>query len=250
MNARDDQPDGREPQPAPLRKRDLARAIREARVAQSARSDVIVDLRAGEIARLEQLSEDVAAVLDQVPEAHLDMFDGGLVPGFPPRLWIDMLTFVDMGRDRRTFRLIRDSRSGRTTLAESPDASVIIDKITEYVAHRVVERERVMASDSVFPALLPTSPPTAVALPAATVPAPPPAPVPEQAVLPPRQPAAPIEAQVTPVWARPDYDHDDRAPRVADGRWVPFAFLSGSLTGVLILAAMMWALLSLGIAPS
>lgn len=249
MNAMDDQPDGREPQPASLRKRDLARAIREARVAQSARSDVIVDLRAAEIARLEQLSEDVAAVLDQVPEAHLDMFDGGLVPGFPPRLWLDMLTFVEMGRDRRTFRLVRDSRAGRAILAESPDASVIIDKVTEYVAHRVVERERVMASDTVFPAV-PAAPSVALALPAANVPAPAPAPVPDQAVLPPRPPAAPIEAQVTPVWARPDYDHEDRAPRVADGRWVPFAFLSGSLTGVLILAAMMWALLSLGIAPS
>lgn len=128
--------------------RDLSAALRSARMQQAERSDVIVDLRAAEIARLELLRDDIAAIMRQVPAEHASLFDGGLIPGYPPRLWIDILTFVEMGRDKRTYRLQRDTREGRTTLHETAHAPEMVDKITTYVAHRIVERERAFAENS------------------------------------------------------------------------------------------------------
>jgi hypothetical protein len=49
-----------------------------------------------------------------------------------------------MGRDKRMYRLVQDTRFGRIVLAESHDTSVIVEAVTDYVARRMVERERAM----------------------------------------------------------------------------------------------------------
>lgn len=138
---------GEGPTTPPGSARDLTAALRRARLAQAERSDVIVDLRAAELARLELLRDEVAAVMRQVPPEHTSLFDGGLVPGYPPRLWIDILTFVEMARDKRTYRFLRDTREGRTTLHETLEPSDMTDRITDYVAHRIIERERAIAEE-------------------------------------------------------------------------------------------------------
>jgi hypothetical protein len=142
--------------------RDLSAALRSARMQQAERSDVIVDLRAAEIARLELLRDDIAAVMRQVPAEHASLFDGGLIPGYPPRLWIDILTFVEMARDKRTYRFQRDTREGRMTLHETADAREMADKITTYVAHRIIERERALAENGTS---VPLGPPAAPGMP-------------------------------------------------------------------------------------
>lgn len=124
----------------------LRLALRRARVEAAERTDVVVDMRAAELARLELLKDDLEPVFAQVPR-DVDLFDLGLSQGERPRLFIDMVTFVEMGRDKRSYRLMRDGRHGRAVAAESPDADVIVDAVTAYVARRLVERERLLSDD-------------------------------------------------------------------------------------------------------
>ena len=50
-----------------------------------------------------------------------------------------------MGRDKRLYRFVLDTRHGRKVLAESPQAEEIVTAVTDYVARRMVERERALA---------------------------------------------------------------------------------------------------------
>jgi hypothetical protein len=124
----------------------LASAIRRARIEEAERSDVLTVLRGVEIARLEMLYEAARPVLEQVPE-HVDLFDAGVVPGERPRLYIDMIGFVEMGRDRRTYRFLQDTRHGRIEIAESDRLDTMTDALAGYIARRLVEREKALAAD-------------------------------------------------------------------------------------------------------
>jgi hypothetical protein len=52
-----------------------------------------------------------------------------------------------MGRDKRTYRFLQDSRFGRKILLESPEIPEIVTAVTRYVARRMIERERAIAGD-------------------------------------------------------------------------------------------------------
>jgi len=130
----------------PADRRRLDEAIRKARIAQAEQTDVVVDLRAAELARLAMIEDELKEISAQLPQNN-DQFDFALVPGNPPRLWIDMIAFVMMGRDRKTYRFVKDTRSGRQVIAESTDPAAIGAKVTDYVAHRIIERERLLAGE-------------------------------------------------------------------------------------------------------
>ena len=108
----DDRPAERDSMAGPadraVRPASLSAAIRAARVEVADRAQALGDLRDAELARLELLREMLEPVLAQVPP-EVDLFDAGLVPGEHPRLFIDMVAFVEMGRDRRTYRLVQDA---------------------------------------------------------------------------------------------------------------------------------------------
>jgi hypothetical protein len=125
----------------------LKDAVRQARIEMAERTAVIVDLRNAEIARLELLDEALAPVFAEIPEG-VELFDRGITPGDPPRLWIDMIAHVVMGRDKRSYRLVQDTRYGRRVLAESSEVGEIAQAVTNYVARRLVERERVLEGDT------------------------------------------------------------------------------------------------------
>jgi hypothetical protein len=133
----------------PLSLRD---ALRKARIEAADRTGVVVDLRDAEVARLEILNEALDPLFAQVP-TEIDLFDRGISQGETPRLWIDVVGHVVMGRDKRIYRFVQDTRFGRIVLAESHDVPVIVDAVTDYVARRRVEREH---------ALAPTEPPAPV----------------------------------------------------------------------------------------
>lgn len=128
------------------RVQDLQSAIREVRVAQSERSDVVVELREAERTRLDLLAEELQPVAADLPEGN-DEFALAVLPGDPPRYWVDATAFVMMGRDKRTYRFLRDSRLGRTVIGESSDMDSIAQLVTRYVAERIVEKERALAAD-------------------------------------------------------------------------------------------------------
>jgi hypothetical protein len=127
----------------------LKDAVREARIEAAERSGVVVDLRDAELARLELLNEALDPLFKDVP-TDVELFDRGISRGDVPRLWIDMIAHVEMGRDKRQYRFVQDTRYGRAVLAESHDMPPIVHVVTRYVARRLIERERALADDTSF----------------------------------------------------------------------------------------------------
>src|SRR6185503_13020980 len=126
----------------PVRLRD---ALRQARIEAADRTGVVVDLRDAEVARLEILNEALDPLFKEIPD-HVDMFDRGISQGVTPRLWIDVIAHVVMGRDKRIYRFVQDTSYGRIVIAESHDVPVIVDAVTGYVARRMIEREHAMVA--------------------------------------------------------------------------------------------------------
>ncbi len=120
--------------------RRLAEAIREVKNAAADREDVVVDMREAQRMRLELIAAELAPVFADVP-ADVDIFDFAISSGLQPRLWIDAVSHVAMGRDKRSYRFVRDTRMGRVVLAESHDMKPVADQVTRYIAERLVERQ-------------------------------------------------------------------------------------------------------------
>jgi hypothetical protein len=133
------------PQNVPVQP-DLVASIRQARVENAERADAIAELRELEIVRLKALESALESVVDQTPQG-VDLFDLALTQSEHPRLFLDMIAFVDMAHDKRTYRFFQDTRSGRVLIAESQSIDTIVAAVADYVARRLVERERALTAD-------------------------------------------------------------------------------------------------------
>src|ERR1700733_13320041 len=127
----------------------LKAAMHAARIEAAERTSVVVDLRDAEVARLELLNEALNGLFAEIP-SEIDLFDRGVSRGDTPRLWIDAVAHVAMGRDKRMYRFLHDTRIGRRVLAESHDIADIVKAVTGYVARRLIERERALDEDPEF----------------------------------------------------------------------------------------------------
>jgi hypothetical protein len=127
--------------------RPLKDAVREARIEAAERSGVVVDLRDADVARLELLNEALDPLFKEIPD-DVELFDRGVSKGDIPRLWIDVVSHVEMGRDKRQYRFVQDTRYGRAVLAESYEVPALAQAVTQYVARRLVERERALSDDA------------------------------------------------------------------------------------------------------
>jgi hypothetical protein len=134
------------PEPDLAARPDLAAEIRQARVENAERAEAIADLREIEMGRLALLESALKPVVGQTPPG-VDMFDLALAQGAHPRLFIDMIAFIDMAHDRRTYRFHQDTRNGRVLIAENQSVDAIAATVARYVARRLIERERALASD-------------------------------------------------------------------------------------------------------
>jgi hypothetical protein len=140
-------PANTENQPADARPSDkLKFAVRRARLDDAERTKVVSELRGAEIARLEMLRDEILPVAAEIP-ADIDLFDIGLAATERPRLFIDMIGFIEMGHDRRTYRFIQDTRLGRVVIAESERMEPIVEAVSDYIARRLIEREKALAAD-------------------------------------------------------------------------------------------------------
>jgi hypothetical protein len=122
----------------------LKEALRQVRIESAERSGIVLEMRDAEAARLEMLNEVLDKVFAEIP-ADADIFDRGVSRGDVPRLWIDITAYVLMGRDKRTYRFVQDTRYGRKVLSESTDIVQTAKAITRYIAARLIERERALA---------------------------------------------------------------------------------------------------------
>jgi hypothetical protein len=134
------------PQNVPVQP-DLGASIRQARVENAEHADAIAEVRELEIVRLKALESALEPVVDQAPQG-VDLFDLALTQSEHPRLFVDMIAFVDMAHDKRTYRFFQDTRNGRVLMAESQSLDTIVAAVADYVARRLVERERAVTVDS------------------------------------------------------------------------------------------------------
>src|SRR5258708_5373059 len=132
----------------------LTQAVHLARVEAAERTSVVVDLRDAEVARLELLNEALDPLFAEIPP-EVELFDRGVSQGDTPRLWIDSVAHVAMGRDKRAYRFLHDTRVGRRVLAESHEIPDIVQAVTSYVARRLVEPQRALDEDPEFITRLP-----------------------------------------------------------------------------------------------
>ena len=121
-------------------------AVRRARVDSADQAEAQEHLRQAEAARLALLEDAIRPVFDEIPD-EIDVFDLGLTHGDRPRLFLDMIAFIDLAHDRRTYRFFQDTRHGRVLIAESESADKILAAVTNYVARRLIEREQALAAD-------------------------------------------------------------------------------------------------------
>ncbi len=190
--------------------RNLTDAIRKVRVAESERTDVVVELREAERARLDMLADELRTVFAEVPEGD-EQFVFQISGGSQPRFWIDMTSLVLMGRDRRTYRFVKDTRLGRTVILETTDLDDMADCITQYVAERIIERERALEADWLA-----------------------------DRITRPEQPSAKSEKRTRLLRrAEEPANASEPRPRVHPG-WIVSAFLGGLLVGVGALLAYAW----------
>src|SRR5690242_21590292 len=102
-------------EPRSLRLRD---ALHKARIEAADRTGVVVDLHDAEVARLEILNEALDPLFADIPDG-IELFERGITRGDPPRLWIDIIAHVVMGRDKRLYLFVQDTRYGRRVLGET-----------------------------------------------------------------------------------------------------------------------------------
>jgi hypothetical protein len=129
----------------PAASRSLREAIRKARLEEAERLDVSADHRDGEIARLDLLKAELETVFAEIP-ANDDRFSLVLVPSRPARLWIDLFTYAAVDDASGAYLFVRNSENGRRTLFSASNVTDIADRITRYMAHEIVRRERLEAA--------------------------------------------------------------------------------------------------------
>lgn len=93
--------------------------------------------------RLDALAQSLRSVYSEIPkvaQARQDAFTFALLPGKPPRFWVDLTSFVVMTDGGQTFHFMKDVREGRITLFESDSLEETANAITDYVAERIVQQ--------------------------------------------------------------------------------------------------------------
>ena len=122
----------------------LEEQIRVARLAHAERLTAMENIHDASVLRLQVLKDELTPVFAQNMAARR-VIDLVLVPGDPPRLWIDMTSYVTMGPDPQTYRLQRDTFCRHELLLASRKRSEVIAGITAHVASHLVEREKQLA---------------------------------------------------------------------------------------------------------
>lgn len=128
------------------RVRSLREAVHKARVADADRNDALEERRQSEIVRLELVTQELESLFAEAA-GKSDQFVFEISKGATPRLWIDATSHVAMANDIRSYRFVKDTRLGRIVLAETDDVGVVSDRITSYVAERIVDQERSIEAD-------------------------------------------------------------------------------------------------------
>ncbi len=128
----------------------MMKALREARLAEASQLDSILALQDARALRLDALRAELVPQLANNAAARA-MFDLNVQTGATPRLWIDLVSFVVMEPDSRTYRLVQDHEDRRSTLFETRDLQHMVQFATKYLAHRIIAREKAALGITAMP---------------------------------------------------------------------------------------------------
>ncbi len=117
----------------------LAGALREARQAEAAHFEAALELREAKALRLQLLKDDLMPLVQASAEAR-ELFDLVLLPGEEPKLWVDLISFVVMEPDHRSYRFLQHRQDRREILFETPDREVMAAALRRHMAHLLVAR--------------------------------------------------------------------------------------------------------------
>ena len=123
----------------------LADALREARQAEAAHFEATLDLRDSKSLRLQLLKDDLLPLVKSSPEAR-ELFGLALIPGEAPKLWIDLISFIVMEPDPRSYRFLQHRQDRREILFETSDRELMAAAVRRHMAHLMVARERQQAT--------------------------------------------------------------------------------------------------------
>jgi hypothetical protein len=112
------------------------------------RSGPMDEIQDAQSLRLFALKEDVEAeMVQQLPRQNWPELT--LIPGDPPRLWVDRLGWVSMTPDPRSYCFELDGEGGRSLVLQTRNREEMVAAILDYASRRQVVKQRVIGG---FPA--------------------------------------------------------------------------------------------------
>jgi hypothetical protein len=115
-----------------------------------------MDQRLGSMRKLEALRANLEPLFAAIPP-DAEGFDLGFVTESKPRLFVDMLSHVSVDPESGAFRFVQETRNGRRLLLETLDEDVLMSRITDHVAERLVAREYALEAGQPEPTAMMTS---------------------------------------------------------------------------------------------
>lgn len=125
----------------------FTQALKQARLAEAAQLEAVVSLRDARSLRLLALRDALKRDLAGHDEA-LALFELNLQDSEKPKLWLDLISFIEMEPDPKTYRLMQDGPQGRECVFESGDARAIQEQALRHMAHRLVTHDKQAAGIS------------------------------------------------------------------------------------------------------
>ena len=125
-------------------------ALQKARVAEAAQLEAAMNIRDARTLRLESLRDAVQARLGANTHARA-FFELTVQPGVKPKLWIDLISSVVMEPDPRSYRLVQDRENSIENVFETSVELEMVNFLTQYLAHRVVAHDKLLAGVSAKP---------------------------------------------------------------------------------------------------
>ena len=127
---------------------DAQAGLARAREAESAWVEAREKVHDAATLRLFAVLQDLRPYIAAMPEAK-GFIDLALVPGFPPRLWIDLSAYVIVDEaDGRTLRLVQETLEERRVLYSTMRPEDMTAFLKRFIAHRVARRHRLLAGET------------------------------------------------------------------------------------------------------
>jgi hypothetical protein len=119
----------------------FTQALKQARLAEAAQLEAVVSLRDARSLRLLALRDALKGELEG-HEPALSLFELNIQDAEKPKLWLDLISFIEMEPDPKTYRLVQDGSQGRVRLYETADALLMQDRALKHMAHRLVVHDK------------------------------------------------------------------------------------------------------------